>query len=253
MVRRRTTVPLATASALGLLTSACGLGGGSPNGAATMPPSKAETAMTAAVKKATSVRLTTEVTQNGKTATQVLDAGKTEGRQTIKISGGTATILMARKAVFVKASPSILSGNFGLPAAEASKEGGRWLTFPASSPQAQGIGPTLTVGTMSKELAVTSPKRVSHAPINGVNVVGLQGASSGGGGTLTLYVPTVGPLLPVAGTLTAPGAKVQLTFSRWGRPVSVTAPTKAAPFPVPTTSPAPASKSTSKAAAPTQG
>lgn len=253
MVRRRTIVPLATASALGLLTSACGLGGGSPNGAATMAPTKAEADVTAAVDKATSVRLTTKVTQNGKTATQVLDAGKTSGRQTIEISGGTATILMARKAVFVRASPSILSGNFGLTAAEASKEGGRWLTFPASSPQAQGIGPTLTVGVMGKELALKSPKRVSHGPINGVNVVGLQGTSSGGGGTLTLYVPTVGPLLPVAGTLSAPGAKVQLTFSRWGRPVSVTAPTKAAPFPVPTSTSPSAPKSTSKAASPKKG
>lgn len=210
-----------------------------------MTPTKAEAAVTSAVKKATSFQLTTKVTQNGKTAVQVLDAGKSAGRQTIKISGGTATILMAKKSVFVKASPSILSGNFGLSTAVAAKDGGRWLTFPASSPQAQGIGPTLTVGALSKEIALTSPKRVKHGPIHGISVVGLQGNSSGGGGTLTLYVPTAGPILPLGGTLTAPGAKVQLSFSRWGKPVSVSPPAKASLFPVPATSttPAPSGKS----------
>ncbi|MDA8393131.1 MAG: hypothetical protein M0Z87_10150, partial [Actinomycetota bacterium] len=138
MARSRLSAPLAATSALGLLTAACGAGGPSPNGVATMTPTKAEAAVTSAVKKATSFQLTTKVTQNGKTAVQVLDAGKSAGRQTIKISGGTATILMAKKSVFVKASPSILSGNFGLSTAVAAKDGGRWLTFPASSPQAQG-------------------------------------------------------------------------------------------------------------------
>lgn len=198
---------------------------------ATETPAKVEAAVRAAVRGASSVHLVSRATESGKTETEVVDAGRTEGRLTLHVAAGTGTILALKKAAYLKADAGVLSTVFGLSGSEESKAVGRWLSFPAGTTGYEELTGGLTTGSIAKETALTSVTRKANPDIDGTKVVALHGhAASSKTTLLTLYVPKAGPALPIKGTITAKGLSATLSFSNWGKPVTVTAPAKSTTF-----------------------
>lgn len=224
----RRTQSLIFIAGVSVVAAACGTATAAPNGIDTMTPAKAETSVTNAIKKATAVRMVISVTQHGVTSTQVLDAATVGGRRTLQVSGGTATILVTARYAYLKAPSAILSSNFGLTPTDAKKDSGQWLSFPSGTTPYFSLASGVGISALAQEVALTSVKRKTHPQINGENVTTLEGSSPSG--TLDLFIPTSGPTLPIAGSITVAGSIVKFAFSRWGIPINLTPPAKSSPF-----------------------
>ncbi len=227
------------------LIAACGTSTPVSNGIATMTPSSAETAVTNAIKAASSVRMVITVVQNGVKSTQTLDAAKTGGIRTLQVPGGTATILVSTKGAYLKAPSTVLSNNFGLSKTVAAKDSGQWLSFPSGTSGYYSLANGIGMAALAQEVALTSVKRKTHPQINGQAVTTLEGSSPSG--VLDLYIPDSGQLLPLAGSINVKGSVVTFAFSRWGETVNLAPPANSHPFALSSTPPA-ASNNTSSAA-----
>jgi hypothetical protein len=230
MSLRRSAVALASVGLMAAGCAACGSSSPS-NGTASLTPAKAESAVTAAIKKATGVRVVTTITENGHTVRQTVDAGQGIGRLTVDVAGGTAHILVAKRAAYLEGTTSVLESVFGLPTTTARKDAGHWLSFAAGTSGYSSLSTSVTTSSVAEEVALTKVVRRSHAAIDHRAVIALVGHNGGtSGDTLTLVVPTHGAPLPVSGRAIAKGLVVTLAFSEWNRPVTVTPPAHSTPF-----------------------
>ncbi len=228
---------------MALVISACGSSTPSAADAGSLSPSAAALAVKSAVAGESSVQMVATEVQSGKTITQSVLVTRSARSESLSIGSGkgagSASILILPHDAYLKATTSILTSIFGMPAADASHYAGHWLYFTPSSSGYKSLSSDVSsMSGISKQLDLSSVKKASHPPIDGVKVVALAGKSTGTSGTLYLYVPASGPALPVAGLVKEKGPDIHLTFSSWGKPASITAPPGAVAFTQPATAPA---------------
>lgn len=179
---------------------------------------------------------------NGSSAVGSYDITPTGGTQTVSAGAqGNASLLAMPGVAYLKADAAFLRNSLGLTASAASKYAGQWISFTASDP---GYTQLVSGDTLSSALKDASPTgALSLTPtrtLNGREVIGVVGGlpaeatQSGATGTVTLYVSTTAPYLPVEvvtdGSLNGQSGSSTVTFSHWREPVSVAAPAGATPF-----------------------
>ncbi len=175
----------------------------------------------------------------GTSGVLVTDAGQSEGMQSISSGGiyGHGTILVVPGMAYVQGDAHWTSMIMTLPSSYA----GKWL---AMSPSTPNYSSTVNGVTLSTLLSSEKPAgRLAVRPetaINGKKLIGLSGGiipadwPADVKGSAVIYISAVAPYLPVEAVyhITENGRKTiaTATFSKWGEPISVTAPASSVPL-----------------------
>jgi hypothetical protein len=168
------------------------------------------------------------------------DATASGGRQVITFDGtGHATILLIRGVDYVLADAEGLQGFFQVPLAQAEQAAGRWISLrpgeKIGTNTYDDVTAGITLSSVATELQVGSPlSKTAPATVAGQPVIGVQApltASDGLHGPRTvLYVTDTPALRPVRYELVGDGStKNEISFSRWGERLKLTAPANAVP------------------------
>jgi hypothetical protein len=237
----RRTVFLAVAC-IALLAAGCGGGGGTQAKPLTHnTPSEVLKAALAAAKKSGAAHYVLKSIGPAKGEEQMVtgDSGITDGRQVIIGAGARWEALVVNGKVFISGDAKGLEDE-GFPSSVAVTYAGKWISIaPTDSPYKSVIA-ELALYPALQELSPTG-KLTLTAPTtrDGRQVVGVRGSvrtskGSTAKGTVILYVSTTSPTVPVAYSATATDqgqtAVETGTFSDWGEPVHLTAPTPSIAF-----------------------
>jgi hypothetical protein len=176
----------------------------------------------------------------GSSAVSSYDITATVGEQIVSGGQANATLLVLPGAAYLKADAPFLQNSLGLEPGAAARYAGQWISFKPGDP---GYRQVVSGDTLPSALGEATPTgTLTLTPtgtVDGQQVVGVRGglpadSASGARGSMTLYVSTAAPYLPVElvtqGSLAGQNASATVTFSRWRQPVSVTAPASATPF-----------------------
>jgi hypothetical protein len=243
-------VPLGLAS-LALVAAACG-GGGAPAASSgdlghQTPKEVLTTALAAATSSGT-VHFQLLGTEGGKTESIVGDASGSDGREII--TAGTVKIeaLVVGGAAFVEGNAGGLEDQMELSAADAATYAGKWISIASTDAPYASLTKAVTLASTLSELrptgtlTLTAPTTKASKRVVGVHGNLPGGAVKGTTGSATLYVSTAHPTVPIVfdAVQTTSGTKETSvgTFTNWGKPLDLTAPTTSVAFsslPVPTT------------------
>lgn len=181
------------------------------------------------------------VHMHGKTRTVRFsdDDGMENGIQRIAIDGTMhGEVRVVGSSTYFVANRSALAGYFGFPAPAAAQLANRWLVLHPGDQGYERVTAGVKLGSALSEMAVRGrltllPQRMEH----GVRVVGVRGFVAGSNGKLdrhakaTLWVAVAGSHLPVAyEEHSGRTDSFVATFTHWRAPVSVVAPSVAAPL-----------------------
>lgn len=146
---------------------------------------------------------------------------------------GHATVLVVRNTAYVRGDAFVLADYMGFPGADARRYAGRWLEVPPTAAWYPVVSASVRLRSAIDELKLPAPLVVLPGSVrNGQRVIGVRSTSmvSGRSVTMTLYVQSSGPRLPVALVGRAGGNRYSATLGNWNRPVRVTAPGSATPM-----------------------
>jgi hypothetical protein len=188
-------------------------------------------------------------TSGGQTQTTVGDAGPASGRQAITIGSDTFTVLVVGTSCYFQGDARQMVENLGVPTSVASAHAGQWISLkPGDLPYQSVYVAVTTRSAISSNIAFAPHQEVGTSTRGGLRVVGITGSMINqtvngqlqrAKGKATLYVTTSRPHLPVVytengkiGTTASnlAASKLVMTFSKWGKPVTVTAPKGAVSF-----------------------
>jgi hypothetical protein len=236
---------LAPAATLSVVTAALAGCGGNPEGAlagqtATEVVSKAITAF----HRERSFHFVDKIVAGSVSELQIGDVSATAANESIT-QGKTAVIQVAlvNGTLYLRASPTVLSGDFGLSATEAAAQGGQWISISPSESAYSSVASSVSATSAIELFVPEEPNlKISGATtVDGRRVVAVQGTSisapaSGAVGKVTLFVSTTAPYLPVSATLVtedASGKVVQeqaVLFGKWGEQVHLRPPSGVVPL-----------------------
>jgi hypothetical protein len=191
------------------------------------------------------------------------DAGRTEGIQYLTSNVATYEVIVINSSAYMKPDINALENQFGYPASVAATYANRWIALTPSDAPYKGVAEGVTSGSDWDDASHSPVDSAAHTPqsvspvatVNGrslqtvtYSMSGAGQGSSGGrfAGHERIVFNATAPHVPysvtqhLAGTADRSPATndVVATFSNWGEPVSVTAPSGAIPFsslpPVPT-------------------
>jgi hypothetical protein len=218
-------------ASLALVLTSCG--GAAPDALAHKSASQVLSSAIAAAKSSGSTHYVLTASSSGKTETIQGDSSVTEGDQ--KLSSGTSTIQVKviGKAVYVEGNDGGLQNQIGFSATEAASNAGKWISIASTDAPYKSVvaavtlAKTLTQIKPTGHLTLTKPTTRSGLPVIGVRGP-LPGATKGVTGSVTLYVATQSPTLPIwfDAQATGTGTNEHDTgiFSRWGSPLHLVAP-----------------------------
>ena len=232
--------PVALATALATALAGCSSNSKS-SGLSGKTANEVVTLTTTAANAKGSVHLVASNTFGGQSDLSVYDVSGTQGKQTITGDTGSSLTLVVGNAAYVQGDSKFLGSSMGFPASAASGLAGRWISF---QPSDQNYSEVVAGDTLSSALSEATPtgtlKLVASPNINGQAVVAISGAlpadqtTGGTTGTEILYVAKAAPYLPVGAVIheTQSGqyGTSTVTFSAWGEPVNLTAPSNAVPI-----------------------
>jgi hypothetical protein len=227
---------------LTILLAACGSGGGasSSGGLSGKTPKQVLTSAFAAATKSGSVHFRLLGKASGKTETIVGDSSKTDGREVITAGSVTIQAEVIGNGAYVEGNAGGLQDQMGLSAANAATYAGKWISIAstdapfASVSKAVSLAGTLGELQPSGKLTLTAATtRAAHAVI-GVHGGLPGGATKGTTGSAVLYVSTTKPTVPIVFQVqeSANGTKESDigTFTNWGKPLDLAAPTTSVPY-----------------------
>jgi hypothetical protein len=164
----------------------------------------------------------------GLSFTETTHSGATRGEQFLRVNGATGETLLIGTRLYTKLSAPLIDVEFGTPAPHYANE---WLSLPASAAIYHQAAFGLSFATMISQVRPAGT-------LNGVKVIAISGIANAHLGlstsTQTLFVAAAPPHLPVA--LDAAGrsrgvpSTLTVTFSRWGRPLTLVPPAKVVPL-----------------------
>jgi hypothetical protein len=168
------------------------------------------------------------------------DSSASGGKQVITMSdGGQMTVLVVSGVGYVNGNAEGLAGFLGMSEANATQLAGQWIAVKSTSPYYQQVVTGVTTSSVLGEFAPTGALRTTpRQQVDGQSVVGVRGTApsdSGlpAGSAVTLYVAATGRPLPVSCVEGSGDDKNDVTFSHWGEPVNVSAPSASVPAPSP--------------------
>jgi hypothetical protein len=210
---------VATLLVVALVVAGCG-GGGNSNGEAKKPAEEvlADSAKAAAAEK--SLRMSGSVNARGTPIRMDISAAKAKGTKgSIRLGGQNVQLVIIGNDGYMQA-PARFWAQLGVKgSALAQLSAGKWLKFPADSPQFQPIvafaDPTALFQQLQKTGSLVNSGATTY---RGQKVVALDYEAQ----NETLYVAATGKPLPVALTSWASGDA--LNFGDWGKPVVLVAP-----------------------------
>jgi len=211
-------------------------GGGTTTTTLSLPSALANksAAAIAAISKAAALSKGTVVatfssTQGGQLGTQVTSSTRTGGTQQFNLGTTKGQLVLVKGIVYFNDDAALLKDQFGV---SNSKWANQWIAIPPTN------------GNYSRFAAgvILSQSVASLFPGSSLSVVGVQqymgqravvlrgkpAAAEGISGTVTTYISTAAPFLPLGASVsgTQSGTTITGTAStaQWGQPVTLTAP-----------------------------
>ncbi len=234
--RLRATGALAVLGALATLASACGSGTSTNSSTSSQPVDSqlshmsAQDIVTRAISAGTSagsVHIDAHLRSGKRDEHFVGDAAPTSGRR--MISGPTdqkTTELQVGTTAYFQANASALSSTLGFGSSVAQQIADKWVSIPQGEPNYSGLTNGLTLPSLLAELPQSGPLgKTKLSTVEGQEVIGVTGTFSGA--QETLYISATGSPIPVEIRSSGKGVTQVVTFSKWGTPVTITAPTNA--------------------------
>jgi hypothetical protein len=199
-----------------------GCGGGTPsNGEAKKPAEEVLADAAKAVAAAKSLRMSGSVNARGNPIRLDISAAKGKGTKgSIRLGGNDVQLIIIGNDGYMKAPASFWS-SLGVKGKSLAQLGaGRWLKFPADSPQFQPIVAFSDPTALFEQLKKSSGSLTNSGATTykGQKVVALDYNAQ----NETLYVAATGKPLPVALTNWLSGNA--LDFSDWNKPVALVPP-----------------------------
>lgn len=195
----------------------------------------------AAVRSAGSVHAEFSVSTAGNSIIMSDDDTTDGGRQVMTVDKvGHATILFIAGVGYVQANALGLQGFFGVPQAQAEEFAGQWIALRPGNKLGTNtyadVTDGITLSSVAGELAPSgTPSLAAPTTIGGQRVLAVKaplpsGAQAPAGALGVLYVTNDARLRPVQEDAVHAGSyKYQVSFSRWGEPVHLAAPSNSIP------------------------
>ncbi len=247
----RKTVVGALGALLALTMAACG--SSSPTAKNTKTPTTAGVgslqgktgaqilkASAAAAKKAGTTHYVLSAVEGTSSQTISGDASLTEGQQSVVQGAQHIQVVYVGGVAYVQGNASGLSSAMGFASTVATNYANKWIAVHSTDSLFKSIVSAVTLaGTLAQlnptgTLTVTEPTTVA-----GLQAVGVKGGlpgtpQSGVTGSTTLFVAASDPTVPLKFSGTAAQGSQHVTdkgtFSDWGKPLHLTAPTGAVAF-----------------------
>ncbi len=231
---------------------------GKSSPAAIQSPAEANSALYAAALASGSFHYTVSSTGTlgGKAvvASQIGSVGRTEGVQYMTSPIGDYEVIVVNSMAYMKPNTTMVENTFGYSPSEAASLAGRWISFTPSDAPYSSVAADVTTETTWNDPSDSPGNGLPATPVSVSGVYTLNGqsvqsvrysirgtgktsdASESGGETMVFSASD--PHLPIYGTDQLSGTTGQqtasendkVTFTQWGVPVSVTAPTGSIPY-----------------------
>ncbi len=197
-------------------------------------------AATTAATKAGSAHYVLSAVEGTSSQTISGDASMTNGQQTVMQGTQHIQVVYVGGVAYVQGNATGLTSAMGFPATVATNYANKWIAVHSTDSLFKSIVSAVTLaGTLAQlnptgALTVTAPTNVSGRQAIGVKG-GLPGTPQQGvSGTTTLFVAAMNPTVPLEFSGTAAQGTQHVTdkgtFSDWGKPLKLTAPTGSVPF-----------------------
>ena len=224
---------LAVASLLGLAVTSEASAATSPGAAGSLQ--QVLKISTAAATTAGSARITVQFFSGSHTGKVVQDSSLDSGKQTVAIGKGLASTLLTGGAAYISGNSAGMTSYFGLPSSLVPKVAGHWISVQPSDAAFKSVTANMSLSSALSQVTpagkLVAGKRLK---VDGQRVKAIAGTAPGGGGRLTLFVSTDARSLPVQAVESVGSGKSAsgeiVTFSRWGEPLHVSAPSGAIPI-----------------------
>jgi len=220
-------LPLAARLALAPLLAAVVLSGcgssSSGNGIASKSPEQIVAAARAAADGAATVHVAGTLRSEGKPLTIDMELVKAKGgRGSITLEGVSINLIRVGGAVYINGSQAFYRRIAGPAAAKLLQ--GKWLKAPENSGNFASLASLTDLSKLVDTTLASHGKlaRDGTKTVDGQKVVAVTDVSQGG----TLYVATVGTPFPIDIAKDG-GSGGRITFDRWNKPVTLTAPANA--------------------------
>jgi hypothetical protein len=204
------------------LLSGCG-SSSSSNGIAAKSPEQIVAAARAAADGAATVHVAGSVRSEGKPLVLDMELVKAKGgRGSITLQGVSINIVRVGGAVYINGSQAFYRRIAGPAAAKLLQ--GKWLKAPEKSGNFASLASLTDLSKLIDTTLASHGKlaRDGTKTVDGQKVVAVTDVSQGG----TLYVASVGPPFPLE-IVKDGGSGGRITFDRWNKPVTLTAPANA--------------------------
>jgi len=190
-----------------------------------------------------SVSFVTRTVTGSTTTTQVGASSPSASSESVK-SGRTPVLdaMLVKGTAYLRAGSQLLQNTLGIPASAATAHSGTWISVSKGEP-----GYTVVLQSLSPAAAVANflPEepnlRVAGATqFSGTDAVAVEGSpagrlAAGSTATVTMFVSTTAPYLPLGATLivkSAAGKTIEQAasvYGKWNKKVDPTAPSGATP------------------------
>ena len=246
-IRRPRLRPRRWAAALvviGVAVVATACGSGSPEGAlAGKSASQIVSTSISAYHHQQSLRFVTRTVEGSQEQTQLGDVSDRAAAETVR-SGKDPVVeaVLVQQVAYLQAGTQLLKSVLGLPSAAATAHAGSWISISPGDSAYQSVSSSLTP-TAAIQLFVPQEPHLTvlgTTQFNGQQTVAVSGSPaatspSGTTATVTLFVSTASPYLPVGATLVVKSTSGKVVerqaslYGRWNQKVEPVAPKNATP------------------------
>ncbi len=203
-------------------------------------PAQILTVATASAKKSGSAHYVLKAVEGSSSQTISGDASATEGQQQVVQGAQHIQVIYVGGIAYVRGDSGGLTSAMGLTSTVAASYANKWIAVHSTDSLFKSIVSAVTLaGTLAQlnptgTLSLTAPTSVAGRPAVGVKG-GLPGTPQQGvSGDTTLYVAATAPTVPLKFSGTAKQGSQTVkdsgTFSNWGKPLTLTAPTGSVAF-----------------------
>jgi hypothetical protein len=177
---------------------------------------------------------------SNQTQTITGDASSTEGHQVVTTGRLHVEVVLVRGVAYVEGDAGGLGTALGLPGLLAVRYANQWITVRSSDTPYASIVQALTLNGTISQLRPTGRLRLTgEAIIGGRSAIGVGGGlpgqpQAGVTGSTTLYVASSRPTVPlkfmIQATVKGQHLEDVATFTQWGTPLHLSAPTGGVAF-----------------------
>jgi hypothetical protein len=203
-------------------------------------PAQILSVATAAAKKAGSAHYVLSAVQGKQSQTISGDASQTEGRQSVVQATQRIQVVYVGGIAYVQGDSGGLTSAMGMTASVAKTYADKWIAVHSSDSLYKSIVSAVTLGGTLEQLNPSGKLTLTHVTtVGGKQAIGVKGGlpgtpQSGVTGTTTLFVSASKPTVPLRFSGTANEGSQHVvdtgTFTNWGKPLDLTAPTGAVAF-----------------------